>query len=207
METTKYDKVIKAMRDYRSHYHETYNFRGYSSYAQLGLYDAILFFILITIASGVLYIATLSFTTVPEAEIRGHHIEYAKDSLVIILESTIYNTNYTNDTGVVIEITNATVSYLILFDVWARHNGTIMSVEQLEADINTLLRNIIAWKYHYKLNVEYTAKEPHVSIVFSDMPTGYELPEERYTVTQRIKMIGELPGDVKLTLTLWSAED
>lgn len=177
--------------------------------AQVGLYDALIFFIIMVIVAAAFYVTPLLFLTGREVELKGHHVDYVKLTLPIILQATIRETTYTfvGDTTPT-TLTNKTIAYLLLFDVWGRHDETIQvtdgKVETLESDITKTLRDIISWKYSFVLQVSYTEGDNPVNFQLTDDPEGAEkLPAERYSAHGKLKMIGELPGEVDLTLILW----
>jgi len=178
--------------------------------AQSTLIDALLFFLILILASTFLNLS--GFRGIEEVVLRKDDMGYARDTLETLLKCSVNNTNYTrysNGSTVNVELLHRNVQELMVEDLMLRQNAgnvDLNSVEQgLERRIKNILDNLTSYTfingsqiriYHYSLNCEYG------NAGFGIL-SGI-LPLERYSSQRWIHMTG--PGEkAKITLLIWAA--
>jgi len=178
--------------------------------AQSTLIDALLFFVILILASTFLNLS--GFRGIEEVVLRKDDMGYASDTLETLLKCSVNMTNYTRDvngTAVNVELVHRNVQELIVEDLMLRKNAEnvdLNSVELgLERSIIYILDNLTSYTftngsqvraYHYRLNCEYGTEGFRI--------LSGVLPQERYSSQRWIHMTG--PGEkAKITLLIWAA--
>ena len=188
--------------------------------AQMSMYDSILFFIIICIASGILIHSVQKPSDVEEIIADNTLIRYTEEAFAAIVESTCYRVSYEqyeedkNNPGEVkktrITLENRSVPYLLLFDVDARdrlralHNSdptlfdentvedAIYSLEEgIEKHVNDLMDRMIGDQYYYILDVSY-----HGSDVLDLRDSRLRISFQPSEPTTSKGSFGGLPKDV-----------
>jgi hypothetical protein len=177
-----------------------------SDNGQIAVYDAILFFVIITIASTVIFTQSSYIVGGGEDLERQYMIEYTHNVKDILLKSTIKIAWYTDSDGGRIDITDSTVYNLVIEEFYLLNNGIKQKnlTDGIENSINSTLRNLVEKGYHYLLYCTYvdkTSSRPVLSV--SDGNYKIEnLPLERYSSSWRSNT-SVLSGDVEITLFIW----
>lgn len=178
--------------------------------AQSALIDALLFFVILILASTFLNLSGIR--GIEEVVLRKDDMGYARDTLETLLKCSVNMTNYTryaNGSAVNVELVHRNIQELIVEDLMLRNNSAnvdLKSVEQgLERPIKDILDNLTSCTllngsriraYHYRLNCECGND-------------GFEilrgmLPQERYSSQTWMHMPGA--GEpAKITLLIWTA--
>jgi len=126
--------------------------------AQASFFDALLFFMILGIASAVLFVAVQEPSGIDKMHNDEAQIRYTEDAFSAVVQCTIYDVDYIDDYTERIELNNRTVPYLLLFDLLARQKGTadVSSLENgIEEHVNDLLEKTNDDKYHYIFEVRY----------------------------------------------------
>ncbi len=124
--------------------------------AQASFFDALLFFMILGIASTVLIVAVQKPSGMEEMRDDEAQIRYTEDAFSTVVQCTIYNVDYMDSNSEIIELYNRTVPYLLLFDLLAREMGTAdkKSLENgIEEHVNDLLKKTNDDKYYYIFEV------------------------------------------------------
>ncbi|MDP6156197.1 MAG: hypothetical protein QGH39_06700 [Candidatus Thermoplasmatota archaeon] len=177
--------------------------------AQSTLIDALLFFVILILASTFLNLSGIR--GIEEVILRKDDMGYARDTLETLLKCSINMTNYTrysNGSTMNVELVHRNVQELIAEDLMLRHNAgnvDLNSVERgFERPIKYILDNLTSYTftnhsqvraYHYRLNCEYGNEGFQI---LSGIP-----PVERYSSQRRIHMTDT--GDiVNIILLIWT---
>ena len=171
--------------------------------AQLSLYDALLFFLIIVIASTVIFIASLTPTSIPETINVGENIRVADNTLNSILVSTINETSYIdNSDGSRIGIYDASVSEAIHHYLKLKTSGGDYDLTNLSNSIGVNIELASLEHYYYAFHVVYE-KDPGSTLFYSNAVDKFEdLPEERVASSQ-VLMIEE-KMDATITYFVWN---
>ena len=168
-----------------------------SQSALLGAF--LLFLVLIIISSGI-YTQCMKLMHAQELNTLEIDRKYTEQLTSTLLACTLPQISYRDNAGNDITLKNKTVLYLILFDLWCRHNRTanITSVERcLEKSTHETVDALISSEYRYALVASYT----DISIIISNCVNS-ELPQEHTTCIINTPMIN-MPGNVCVSLSVW----
>lgn len=175
---------------------------------QLGIFDAILFFIIIIIASSVLFIYSL--TSVQETGVRSRMLSYTDNTMTVLMRSTVNGTWYIDKSGNNISKPpgNTNIQYLLLEEFSLQDDGVPANnfTGGYEKNIKTIAENLIHPDYHYALHATYTnTTSGRVYTVFiSDSINDLsKLPDERFSSSVSIPMINDKSGEVQIALYIW----
>ncbi|MEW5761356.1 MAG: hypothetical protein AB1779_11395, partial [Candidatus Thermoplasmatota archaeon] len=171
---------------------------------QSAVFDALLFFIIMIIAT----FATMYFSSIkPAAEEnmkRENAKEYCMNTLSVIMRSTIsyahYNTTAYKGEGNEFEFKDKPVQELLLEDIHIRLHGKNLNTTSLENDLEGKIKNIIKnliTEYHYYLQAKYGT----ATITITD--SGY-VSTNRYA-SEIYPTALDRSGDVTVTLYIWEA--
>lgn len=161
----------------------------------------LLFLVLIIISSGI-YIQCMKLMHAQELNTLGIDRKYTEQLTSTLLACTIPEISYKDSAENNITLENKTVLYLILFDLWCRHNETanITSVERcLEKGILDAADALISSGYRYALISSYADTYIVISNPVSDPKN---LPAEHTTCIINTPMLN-MPGNVCVSLSVW----
>ncbi|MEW6070377.1 MAG: hypothetical protein AB1485_07155 [Candidatus Thermoplasmatota archaeon] len=173
-------------------------FRIFGLEAQTMLANGIIFFIILLLCSSLIFTSNLKI--ISTRKITDYRLKYAESTINILMGATIPKCWYTHNNKN-ITLDNKTVSYLIIFDLWCRSNGTadIITLENcIEEAIENLADSLITC-YSYALLATYHNATVLISSHINNLS---ELPVEYATSTIAEKMF-YLPGDATISLVIW----
>ena len=178
----------------------------YDRKGQASLYDAILFFIILTIASSILTVAVYRSCGNEETLEDKTIIGYTEGTFAAIMECTFYKTRYTTDSGDIVILKNKTVPYLILFDIASRRKGTadVPSLEEgIERPLAELVERMIENQFYYILKVYYDNSE--ILDIRDERISSVFQPEEYTTAESDFGWHGVLEKEAVFRLYIWRA--
>lgn len=177
--------------------------------AQSTLIDALLFFVILILASTFLNLSGIR--GIEEVVLRKDDMGYARDTLETLLKCSVNITNYTryvNGSPVDVELVHRNVQELMVEDLMLRQNAGNVDLSSvklgIEDPIKFILDNITSLTltngsqvraYHYSLNCEY-GKEGFK--ILKGTP-----PQERYSSQVWIHMRNS-GKKAKITLLIWA---
>lgn len=167
--------------------------------AQLAVWDAILFFIVLMIAS--LVVLTYSRTMSHQYEVSNKQRldKYAYDSFEALLKTTIDETTDGNTPPNTLY--NRTVLYLTLYELHRLYTGGAPGGDILN-DIDTVTRDLVQSEFSYAYYAEYDTENLLVSDTIALIDN---LPDDRSSHSASYTMIDALPGDATITLHVWKS--
>lgn len=169
---------------------------------QSALLGAILLFLVLIIISSGIYVQSIKLMHAQELNTLEIDRKYTEQLTSTLLACTIPQISYKDIAENNITLENKTVLYLILFDLWCRHNGTanITSIERyLEKSIQYVTDAMICSDYCYALISSYA----DTYIVISNHVVDPEnLPAEHTTCVINTPMLN-MAGSVCVSLTVW----
>ena len=185
--------------------------------AQSALIDALLFFVIMILAS--LFVNLSGFQGVREVILRSDEITLTRDTLDVLLKTTVNMTNYTVMDGEDksnVELLHGNVLELMVEDLMVRNGSADVDIHSLEIgieeEIERILDNLTAYTFsnrtqvryfHYRLMYEFRS----VSVVITDSENiGVDelTLMEKYSVDRWVNM----PQSVvkaKIVLYLWNS--
>jgi hypothetical protein len=175
--------------------------------AQASLFDAVMFFILMLIASSLIFIFSTQAFQTQEVLSREDMMRYTDDTMEAILQSTINYTWYYDIHGDKIEKTQAGTNIIdllveelaLLDDGVPKENFT----DGYEKDINITIDKLVGTSYDYVLQVSFknTASDITYEILFT---SGKDISEREIVTSQwSVPMISsDKPGDVNIKLSI-----
>lgn len=170
---------------------------------QTAIYDALLFFIVMTIASAVVVATTFTFLKQnPEYLKSERNIQFANDVLDSVLISSINKTFYKKGTET-FYIYQQTTENIIRFYLELKSENQGYDLSQLKSNItikfDTATNNSMTSKWNYALYGEYLKGSTLSTIFISNKITSIsQLPAERYSSVKEIQTIGAV-----ITLYVW----
>lgn len=191
---------------------------------QSALFDAVIFLIVMIIASSLIYIYSGQFSKDVELMEREDMQSYNRETAEVVLGATINSTWYEDIKGDTISKPpgDTTVLYLLLEELYLMDDGVSKYnfVLGYEHDIKTLIRNLVTPVYHFALSGyfknESTSEEYIVFI--SDVVPVYESKEEALlddtdyremmprsnlaSTHYTLPMIGKV-GEAQITFSIW----
>jgi len=174
--------------------------------AQASFFDAMLFFMILGIASAVLIVAVQKPSGMEEIYDDEAQLRYTEAAFSAMVQCTIYDVDYTDNEGDIIELHNRTVPYLLLFDLLARQEKTadVSSFENgIEEHINDLLENSNDDKYYYIFEVIYNGSKVF-DLRDSRLSSSYQ-PETFTTADGNFGGFIGLVNDATFRLIIWRA--
>jgi len=171
----------------------------------MAIYDAILFFVIISIASTVIFTQSSYIAGGAEDLERHNMIEYTHSVKDVLLKSTIKTTWYEDSDGNRTNLTDNTIYDLIVEEFYLLNNGIKQEnlTGGMENSINTTLRNLVETERHYLLYCTHIDGGSKLTISLSDGNYTIEnLPLEKYSSNWKSN-IDVLPGEVDITLFIW----
>jgi hypothetical protein len=173
--------------------------------AQTSFFDAVMFFILMLIASSFIFIFSNQAIHTQEVVSREDMIRYTDDTMEAILQSSINYTFYYDINGEKIEkppgttnINDLLVEELALLDDGIpKENFT----HGYEKDIKNTIDNLVGYGYDYQFEASYTKKKGNYEILFS---SGGDL-SDREVVTSKLLFpmkIRNKSWDIEIRLSL-----
>jgi len=162
------------------------SYLGNDGKGQLSLYDAILFFIIICIASAIIITSVRSPSDVDDIKDDNTLTRYTEEAYAAIVKCTCYKVSYDqydldeDHPGEVekslVTLENKSVPYLLLFDVDARERVRMLNEagdfdestgedaiyaleEGIEKPVNELVNRMVGYEYFYILKVIYNGSE------------------------------------------------
>ncbi|MFA5772042.1 MAG: hypothetical protein WC974_04865 [Thermoplasmata archaeon] len=171
----------------------------------MAVYDAILFFVIISIASTIIFTQSSYIVGGVEDQERQRMIEYTHDVKDVLLKSTIKTAWYKDSDGNRTNLADNTIYDLIVEEFCLLNNGIEQEnlTDGMENNINTTLRNLVETERHYLLYCTHTDGGSKLTISLSDGNYAIEnLPLERYSSNWKSNM-DVLPGEVDITLFIW----
>ena len=172
--------------------------------AQASFFDAMLFFMILGIASTVLIVAVQKPSGIEEMHNDEAQIRYTEDAFSAVVQCTIYDVEYKEKDDGIIELHNSTVPYLLLFNLLARENGTaeISSLENgIEKHVNDLLEKTKDEKYYYIFEVRYNGNKVF-DLRDHRISSSYQ-PETFTTADGKFGGFGGLAYDATFRLIVW----
>lgn len=175
----------------------------------MAVYDAILFFVIISIASTIIFTQSSYIMGGVEDQERQRMIEYTHDVKDVLLKSTIKTAWYKDSDGNRTNLTDNTVYDLIVEEFCLLNNGIKQEnlTDGIEQSINATLRNLVEKEYHYLFHcthINYTSlriSRPTVSFS-SGKYSVWNTPSEKYSSSWKT-YVSTLQGDVEITLFIW----
>lgn len=192
--------------------------------AQSALFDAVMFLIVMIIASSLIHIYSNQYSKDVELTDREDMMVYNRDTAEVVLGATLNSTWYIDINSEIVSKPpgDTTVLGLILEELYLMDDGVPKQnfVLGYEHDIKVLMRNLITSNYHFALQgfYENVSKDEGYGVFISDMIPNYEtkeevmldqtdyaqlMPRSNLASTQLIlPMIGK-SGEAVLTFFLW----
>ncbi len=173
---------------------------------QTSLYDAILFFVIITIASAILIVAVQRSSGVEEIKEDKAFVGYAGGAFTAISQSTMYHASYRESGGDEVHLYNRSVPFLLLFDVLARERGSAdtTSLETgIERPVNELIDNLVDDRYLYVFQVNYNGTVM-IHMKDSRVPSWFE-PEDFMAEEGKFGLEPYLTNEATFRLMVWRA--
>ncbi|UCG70893.1 MAG: hypothetical protein JSV09_07825 [Thermoplasmata archaeon] len=191
---------------------------------QSALFDAIIFLIIMIIASSLIYIYSGQFSKDVELTEREDMQSYNRETAEVVLGATLNSTWYEDIEGEIIKKPpgDTTVLYLLLEELYLMDDGVpkynfVLGYEQ---DIKILIINLVTPVHHFALSGHFTneSKNEDYNIFISDMVPDYESKEEAIldntdygelmprsnlaSTHYTLPMIGK-DGEAQITFSLW----
>ncbi|MDP6156966.1 MAG: hypothetical protein QF682_12650 [Candidatus Thermoplasmatota archaeon] len=179
----------------------------YMRKAQASFFDALLFFLILGIASTVLIVAVQKPSGIKEMHNDEAQGRYTEDAFSAVVQCTIYDVDYEEKEeygGEIVVLKNRTVPYLLLFDLLARqkNNTVISSLENgIEEHVNHLLKNTNDEKYYYIFDVRYNGISVF-DLRDSRISSSYQ-PETFTTAEGNFGGFRDLGNDATFRLMIW----
>ncbi|MEM3341571.1 MAG: hypothetical protein QW728_02660 [Thermoplasmata archaeon] len=181
-----------------------FNYRGQSA-----VYDAIIFFILIIIASGVALLFASLASSDQDTGKKSFNLAFAEDFLDCLLQSTVNYTFYEKKSGGFVNLTDKFVNELIVEDVNARYNDLAVpsSLKNLNASIQQIGDGMAVpqfrWCLHYTYSEDGGKTTPVKVLILSSYVQAPA--DQHFGSTAVIKNTSPLTGDITATVWLWEA--
>lgn len=171
---------------------------------QVTLYDAILFFIIITIASTMLIVAVTRSSGIEEIKEDKDIVDYTGGAFSAVTHSTMYRVSYRETGGDEVVLYNMSIPYLILFDLMARERGaadTGSLEDGVEDKIGEIIDRLVDDRYYFIFRVDYNGT---TAMEFRDhrLPPKFE-PEEFVNTEKKFGMAPYLSNDALMRLMIW----
>lgn len=171
--------------------------------AQSTLFDAILFFVIILVASTVLYVYTAQLNESYALTTAEHDSRYVARLLSTVLGASIRETRYIDNAGNIVRLENETVLYLLAFDLSSRSDQSVSTQslsEGVESAMNDLITNLTSEAYDYALVASYGDMQLFLSDAVTDMA---HLPQSRFTSTSEYPIGPDFEDRMSVTLYVW----
>lgn len=192
--------------------------------AQSALFDAVMFLIIMIIASSIITVFADQVSKNAALSDRDDMMRYARDTSEVVFGATLNSTWYEDEIGNIIfrPPGNAKVMNLVLEELYLLDSGLPWENFALgyERDIRILIRNLVTSGYHFALMGSYTnsGKNRRYTVFISDIVPEYSSKEEASSdsmdyskeiprnnlasVQYKQPMIG-IDGEAELTFFLW----
>jgi len=183
--------------------------RDRDEHGQSAVYDALIFFILIIIASGVAFFFASMAASDQDTGKKGYNLAFAEDFFDCLLQSTVNYTFYEKKSGGMVNLTDKFVNELIVEDVNARYND--IAVESSLANLNASIQRIgdgmavpqFRWCIYYSYYEEgKTTSDVDVLVLSSYVKAPSPL---HFGSTTTIKNTSPLRGNIVVTLWMWES--
>ena len=182
---------------------------------QSALFDAIIFLIIMLVASAIVY--TYSAHAFRSQEIVSHEdmMRYAEETRHALMQSTLNHTWYFDNNGNNISKPpgSTNIHDLLLEELSLLDDGALSEnfADGYEKDINITARTLIRSGYHYAIHATYTNIETNDTslILISDTIENIsELPDERASISWNPLMIKEeQSGSATIVFYIWRDTD
>ena len=152
--------------------------------AQSAIFDAVIFFIVMIIASGLISIYSSQYSKDLELMEREDLQLYTRETAEVVLGATLNSTWYEDISGLIIKKPpgDTTVLSLILEELYLLDDGVPKEnfVLGYEQDIKTLIRNLVTSNHHFALQGFYKneSKNECYYMFISDNVPYYETKQE-----------------------------
>lgn len=175
-----------------------------SDKGQIAVYDAILFFVIISIASTIIFAQSSNIIGGGDDIEKERMIEYTHNARDVLLKSTIESTGYVDSDGYKTNLTDSTIHNLIIEYFYLLKSGLEKeNLSGMENSINATLGNLIEEKYHYLFYCTYVDDVSKIVLSLSSGNHAIEnLPLERYSSNWK-SSVSVLPGNIDITLFIW----
>jgi len=169
--------------------------------AQMALYDAVLFFIIIMIASTGLYITSLNLIKqTPEYAVQQRGIQDASDILNSVSISTVNETTYTKNGEeyyVYQQTVERTIQIYLEFEYLNQSTGSY-SLHQIKKNITDKFDMGVRDSYNYAVHAAYTNQSETATFFISNSINNIsQLPDTRYSAVR------ELNSNTTIALYIW----
>ncbi|UCE36078.1 MAG: hypothetical protein JSW00_11020 [Thermoplasmata archaeon] len=191
---------------------------------QSAFFDAIIFLVIMIIASSLIHIYSSHFSKDVDLIERQDMIIYNRQTAEVVLAATLHSTWYEDINGEIITKPpgDTTVLNLIIEELYLMDDGVPKwnFVMGYEKDIKKLIGNLILSSYHFALQGYYLneTKNEGYSIFISDIVPNYDtkdkaqndktdyiqmIPRDNLaTIQMTLPMVGK-SGEAKITFSLW----
>jgi hypothetical protein len=191
---------------------------------QSALFDAVIFLVIMIIASSIILIYSGQFSEDIELLERGDMQAYTRETAEVVLGASINSTWYEDIEGEIISKPpgDTSVLYLLLEELYLMDDGVSKYnfVLGYEHDIKILIRNLVTPVYHFALSAHFTnhSKGEDYFVFISDIVPDYESKEEALndntdyresmprsnlaSTHYSLPMMGK-DGEVQITFSLW----
>lgn len=151
---------------------------------QSALFDAVLFLVIMIIASSMISIFANQYSKDADLLARENMMNYARDSSEVVLGATLDHTWYEDINGNIIskppgniKVMNLILEELYLTDFGLPIENFVLGYEQ---DIKVLIRNLVISNYHFALRGTYTnpSNYKESKVFISDLVPDYSSKEE-----------------------------
>jgi hypothetical protein len=151
---------------------------------QSALFDAILFLVIMIVASGIISVFADEASKSASLSQRDDMMGYARDTSEVVLAATLNSTWYEDENGDIISKPpgNTKVMNIILEELYLLNSGVPSHNFALgyERDIRILIRNLVTSSYHFALVGTFTGSESgrENKIFISDIMPDYSSKED-----------------------------
>ncbi|UCE73449.1 MAG: hypothetical protein JSV56_10515 [Methanomassiliicoccales archaeon] len=191
---------------------------------QSALFDAVMFLIVMIIASSLIQIYSSQYSKDVELITREDMMDYTRETAEVVFGATLNSTWYEDIQGDIIEkppgdttVLNLILEELYLLDEGVQKHNFVLGFEN---DIKVLLRNLVNPVYHFALQGTFfnESKNQEYMVFISDIVPDYQLKEEatldhndyvnmipRSDLTSTgftLPMIGK-SGEARVSFSLW----
>lgn len=175
--------------------------------AQTSLFDAMMFFIIMLIASALIFVFSSQAFQTQEVISREDMMTYTEETRSAILQSTIYETHYydKNDDKIEKPPGSTNINGLLLEELALLDDSVPQEnfVEGYEKDIKETINRLIRSGYTYALEASYDNETSGTSYeIFISQKE--KIPTSDVTTSQwSSPMINGKPGDAIIKLSIW----
>lgn len=152
--------------------------------AQSALFDAVIFLIVMVIASSLISIYSSQYSKDVELIEREDLQLYTRETAEVVLGATLNSTSYEDINGQIISKPpgDTTILSLLLEELYLLDDGVpkVNFVLGYEQDIKTLIRNLVTTNHHFALQGFYKneSKNEGYNVFISDIVPNYQTKEE-----------------------------